>query len=443
MNSNNIKIILNAINPGEFAKLFVICIHKLVLLGVLPIIFSASLHAQEVSLKLHTSGHNILDENNNLVYFRGVGRTGDLESLSGMWSGPGDLVFDYNLGWQTDNAALTARVDATFSSMKNVWKVNMIRVFVPVKWWYENNINPAKKYKHGPNQLMSYQNYIELIVQRAHLKGIYVDFCPYSVFSYHELKGKWDGIPGSLGAASLKYMHTINADEMQAWRLWWTSVVSKLGKYPNVIFEMWNEPEKDQQAYYRYMIEMYKTIRATGNTNLIFMQYYMGVLPTYRELEWIPQFHHQLKSNLGETPVNVVYTTHPYRFSPYPNLQWATTYSTVKAQLDSPNMIPITRSAECDVPLVFNEAGIMMDTKTYKGKGSSLTEELNFWDALLKNSQELGVGVVAYYWMQTGVWENSEALISSAKWEANSASPTPSQSGQIFIDNYVPVVGKK
>jgi hypothetical protein len=44
--------------------------------------------------------------------------------------------------------------------------------------------------------------------------------------------------------------------------------------------------------------------------------------------------------------------------------------------------------------------------------------------------------------MQTGVWENSEALISSAKWEANSASPTPSQSGKIFIDNYVPAVGK-
>jgi|GEM_PF-6495722 len=39
-------------------------------------------------------------------------------------------------------------------------------------------------------------------------------------------------------------MHSINADEMQAWQMWWTSMVNRLGKYSNVIFEMWNEPDE-------------------------------------------------------------------------------------------------------------------------------------------------------------------------------------------------------
>jgi Cellulase (glycosyl hydrolase family 5) len=438
MNTQKTRNLLNTIHLGKLAKPAVICISALLLLSMLSIFGSTPVQAQTTTLALHTSGHNILDSNNNVVYLRGIGRAGDIDSLSGIWGGPGDAVFNYGLKWQTDTATLTARIDATFASMRDVWKTNMVRVFVPANWWYDNNINPAQKYGDGPNQVMSYQNYIELVVQRAQANGIYVDFCPYSVLSYYDGGGTWDGIPGSLGTASLNYMHTINADEMQAWRLWWTSAVNKLGKYPNVIFEMWNEPENEQAPYYTYMINTYKTIRATGNTNLIFMQYYMGLVPTYHELDWIPQFNTQLTNAIGSKPVNVAYTTHPYRFSPYPNLQWATTYSAVKAQLNSANIIPATRSATCDVPLVFNEAGIMMDPNTYSGTGSSLTDELNFWDALMKNSQELGIGVVAYYWMQTGVWANSQALISSATWAANAASPTPTQAGQIFINDYVP-----
>lgn len=378
-----------------------------------------------------------MDANNNVVYLRGIGRAGDLESLTGTWGGKGDVVYDYSLQWQTDTAALTVKIDETLTTMRDVWKINMIRMFIPVKWWYENNINPAQQYNRGPNEIISYQDYIELVVQRAQALGIYVDVCPYGVFSYYEAQGEWDGIPGSLGAESLAYMHTIDVEEMQAWRMWWTSVVNRLGKYPNVIFEMWNEPDNEQQPYFDYMIEMYKVIRGMNNTNLIFMQYYVGLIPTYRELEWVPQFHGQLKEKVGHAPINIAYTTHPYRFSPYPNLQWATTYAGVKEQLQAPNMIPITRTEDCDVPVVFNEAGIMMDPNTYSGMGSSLVEELKFWDALLKNSQELGIGVTAYYWMQTGVWDNSQALISTGMWDTNQASPVPTQAGQIFIDNYV------
>ncbi|MCW4004732.1 MAG: cellulase family glycosylhydrolase [Candidatus Bathyarchaeota archaeon] len=451
MNTIDLAKTRQALNLKKLAKPIAICISALFIISMISMLSATSVQAATTTSPLHTSGHLILDANNNPVYLRGIGRAGDIDSLSGIWSGPGDSVYNYGNKWQTDFTVLAQKMDATFACYRDVWKVNMIRVFVPVDWWWDDKINPAQAYGEGPNQVMSYKNYIELIAQEADKYGIYVDFCPYSVLNYYKNQGNWDGIPGSLGTASLAYMQKINQNEITAWRMWWTSVVERLGKYPNVIFEMWNEPDNDKQAYYNYMINAYQAIRATGNTNLIFMQYYLGLVPGYNELTWVPEFHNQLKNALGKEPLNVAYTTHPYRRAPYPNLVWSTTCQGVKQQLSAATMIPATRSNGIDVPLVFNEMGVMLEPSMYSNDyfpdaqkpESTLTveqkmqNELAFWDAILRNAYEMDVGVCSYYWMQTGVWWGSEALISQANWPANAASPTPSQTGQIFINNYV------
>jgi len=272
---------------------------------------------------------------------------------------------------------------------------------------------------------------VETLVQISAKYGIYIDFVPYSVLDVYTGGQAWDGIPGSLGAASLNFMQSINGNEMQAWRTWWTSVVNRLGKYNNVIFEMWNEPENDKQGYFNYMIEMYKTIRGMGNQNLIFMQWYMGLVPTYHELQWRPEVHNQLRASIGQEPVNIAYTTHPYRYAPLPNTQWQTTYSGVQAQLNSPNIVPITRSNGIDVPLVFNEMGICQTAMD--------NSEMNFWDSILRNSKEMGIGVVAYYWMSDsdlGPVYHGETLLTGS-WAQGAPSPAPNAVGQAFL-KYVP-----
>ena len=406
---------------------------------------------------LHTSGHTILDSSNNLVYFRGIGRAGDLDSLSGTWGGRGENVFAYGEKWQTDTSALRQKMDETFACYRVFWKVNLVRLLIPVDWWWNDNVNPAQEYGLGPDQLMSYRSYIELVVQEAAKYGIYVDLCPYEVRNYYVSGGNWDGIPGSLGTASLAYMHTINADEMQAWRMWWTSVVNKLGQNSNVIFDMWNEPDDGSNtavspeavAYFNYTIEMYKTIRATGNMNLIFMQWHAGLIPGETELDWVPQMYNQLKDSVGSTPSNIAFTTHPYRRAPYPNLEWSTNYMGIRAQLNLPNMIPATRSNGVDVPLVFNEMGVMADPSVYSNDyysaaqqpESSLTvdqkmrNELSFWDAILQNAKDMNIGVCTFYWVQTGVWFGWEALVNGT-WAPNAVSPIPTQAGKIFINAF-------
>ncbi len=452
MKNLNIANTLHSINVKKLTKPLVVCLSALFIISMISVLASTAPVQAEVTISpLHTSGHQILDSNNNPVYLRGIGRTGDCDSLSGMWSAPGQDVFNYGQKWQTDMTVLKQEMDATFTSYRDVWKVNMIRMFIPIDWWWQDNVNPAQTYGQGPNQVMSYRNYIETVIQEAAKYGIYVDICPYTVLNYYVGQNAWDGIPGSLGQASLNFMHTINADEMTAWRMWWASVANRLEQYPNAIFEMWNEPENNMQGYFTYMTNAYQAIRATGATNLIFMQYHMGIVPGYAELDWIPQFHNQLRTAISGEPTNLAYTTHPYRRAPYPNLNWATTYDGVQAQLNAPNMIPATRSNGIDVPLVFNEMGIMADQGMYGNDYFSTAQqpeaslsmdqkmqlELNFWDAILKNAHDMDIGVTAYYWMQTGVWAGSEALLSSASWPAGAASPTPSQAGQIFINDYV------
>ena len=86
-------------------------------------------------------------------------------------------------------------------------------------------------------------------------------------------------------------------------------------------------------------------------------------------------------------------------------------------------MIPATRSKGVDVPLVFNEMGVMADPSVYSNDyypaaqqpENSLTvnqkmqDELSFAEGYSQNTKDMGVGVCSFYWMQTGVWQGWES----------------------------------
>lgn len=379
---------------------------------------------------LHTSGHKIFDANNNEVYIRGIGRAGDIDSITGNWGGEGEAIFSYSYKWRT-LTDLTSRIDQTFQCMRDVWHVNAIRAFVDVNWWWQDTINPSQAYGQGPNQLLSNRAYWELVLQRAQQAGIYVIFCPAQVFDFYtaESYGNSGGQPTALTAEGSAYMATIDPNEMQAWRLWWTSVVNRLGQYPNVIWDLWNEPDSPtvKANYFNYMIEMYKTIRGLGNNNLILVQWHQCVVPNYSdELTWIPDFQTQLTSAIGTTPVNVVYSTHAYRY--HWNYNWKVSYTDLLAQFQTQNMIGCTRSGGIDVPVLISETGVGLDlTET------ALSDELTWWASLLNVCNDLDIGIVGYYWTPHLGWSPDEAFVEGA-WAAGQASPTPTTAGQLFID---------
>ncbi|MCL5949921.1 MAG: glycoside hydrolase family 5 protein, partial [Candidatus Bathyarchaeota archaeon] len=404
-----------------------------------PFALSPTVNSASVTPALHTSGHQILDTANNTVYFRGIGRTGDLQSASGMWSGPGDAVAVWSQKWQSISNNLLL-MDETLQCYHQYWNVNLIRILIPVDWWWIDNVTSITYQSTAVNITISYRAYIETLVAEASKYGIYVDFCPYSAVNTYLYSGSWEGEPITgwvSGTASASFIKSVTSGagrtEMQFWEQWWTSVFQRIGFYPNVILEMWNEPGESQSAYFSYMIDMYQTIRSLGCQNLIFMQWNMGLIPTVSELNWVPLLYNQLSNATGSPPVNVVFTTHPYRYSPSPNTQWATTYSSVKSQLNLPNMVPITRSSNCDVPLVFNEMGVCQSVCD--------SAEYSFWDAILHCALDLGIGVCPYYWISDadlGPVYCGESLVAGS-WVMGAQSPTPNTVGQTFL-NYASVL---
>ena len=93
---------------------------------------------------LHVSGNKILDAYGNIVIFRGIGRAGVIESASGMWSGPGELVFAFAQKWLPIEEN-EPKMAATFKCYRQVWKVNMVRVFINVDWYMQDNVVSAEE----------------------------------------------------------------------------------------------------------------------------------------------------------------------------------------------------------------------------------------------------------------------------------------------------------
>lgn len=429
------------------------------LLLSIPFIYLGGMQAK-LSMALHTSGTNILDAYGNVVYLRGIGRSGDLQSASGMWSGPDETVFDWSQKWESISSNIP-RMDSTFQTYRDYWRVNMIRILIPVDWWWLDIIYPKNYQTDAVNSdPISYRAYIETLVKEAARYGLYVDLCPYSAVNSYFYSGRSEGEPGTwrTGTASYQFIQNVTVNvgitESEFWKNWWTTIVKELGAYQNIIFEMWNEPGIAKDSFFNYLLSSYQTIRGSDNENLIFMQWQPGIVPQVNTLTWAPELYSRLQQTIEGSPLNLVFTTHPYRLSPYPNLQWAYTYSEVKQQLLESNMIPQTRSTGCKVPLLFNEIGVLDADHVYfdwpgvyeQFNQQDLTVderrqiEYSFWDAILHNAKDLGIGVCAYYWMQNSAATNygygGEALISHSTW--NEGSPAPNYAGQVFINYSLP-----
>jgi hypothetical protein len=386
------------------------------------------------TMKLHTDGYLLRFANGTKFYPRGIGHTGDVESLTGIWSGVGDTNFLYGYKWlwygQISWQQLSNKIDETFEIMRTQWKANNIRMPVAVDWWWKDNVWANSSGYGGPALQISYRDYYELVVQRAALKGMQVNICPWCVYNYYDGQGKQGGFPGSWTTDDIAFLSTIDSNVTIAWRTWWLSVMNRLGKYGNVWFEMWNEPDGNSTqkiAFFNSVYDIYKTIRNAGYQNLILVQWYMGVMPTYNDFLWMREYYDGLKAYLGgENPVNIVYTWHAYRY--WWNLKWATTYPDVLAQLNASTWVPATRTGGYNLTTLVNEAGFH---EPY-GEG----DELNWWSALLNATRDLDIGFTAYYWLPPLGWLPDEALFENNSWNSTRLGWTPSLYGQAFIDAF-------
>ncbi len=244
---------------------------------------------------LHVAGNKILTSDGAVVILRGVDYTYFIDGPCGSWMLPNGQI-EYNT-W--DTAALNSNLDVIKS-----WGCNCIRVLATTQWWVQNTEN--------------FQSNLEYFIAQAALRGIYIDFT------------FWRN-NGRVGAASLPYPPYDSGNgvinSVSDFVNVWTSVANTLKCYPNVMFELWNEPNGDAEAeasWFSVTQQCINAIRGTGSTSIIVVQWgsdtyldfqnYSTASTTASSMDWASS------NPLNDTINNIVYSTHLYSSGFYDSL---------------------------------------------------------------------------------------------------------------------------
>ena len=384
----NTKTLLSMNLVRKFAKPMVICISALFLLSMVSMLITTNVQAATMPSALHTEGRYIKDSAGNTIYLRGLQKAEFADDPDGTWNG--------SPTW-TD-----ANVNAELDVMKS-WGANTIRCIQSIdNWKYDLN---------QPYASISNRDAIKRLLTFAGQKGMYVIYTGYRVTNYFN-GGNQDPLPyppyqTSSGASSV-------IGSKQDFIDWWTSVATELKDYPNVIFEIWNEPHGDGAAmteFFGVQQQVINAIRATGAQNLIMAQWDYGSwvnldFPPPNDaatMDWINQ------ASLTDPLNNLVYVTHIYReygqtgiYSNSASIsKWGTShaydYNELKKafQYEKLDWVMTTMNK----PLFVTELGCNVD----QGGNEATYEQTGFANEL-KIFNEWGINYIVHWWREIGIF---------------------------------------
>jgi hypothetical protein len=413
---------LHSINFRKHAKPAVLSLIAIFIISILSVFASTAVHAATTPA-LHTQGNQILNADNNPVVLRGIGLyTGapgapdwifwnsnsnpNIDSWSDQWNFSENPTMEQNA------------ITSTMQAWEQTWHVNMIRVFIFPGLF--PTITPAQADSNsGDNTQYNILTSLQGLCTVAAQYGIYVDICPAGITSYGN--GDWTTWTNS------------------QWTTFWTTMANGLKSYPNAIFEAWNEPSDSgngagtvASSYISYVQTTYNAIRNAGATNLLFVQWEPGWVPDYSSLAWASQ----LNSALGGNPTNVAYTTHLYYYSPSDDTpfwdQNGVDAGSGGTPMTTAQIQSALQGAETSMgvtaPLVINEFG---DCLSASACGPSYSQDYSWFNSVCQATNNLGIGLTAYYWATIGnIAPDQEGLLSAA------STYTPNTEGQDFINAY-------
>ncbi|MHA1267703.1 MAG: glycoside hydrolase family 5 protein [Candidatus Helarchaeota archaeon] len=357
---------------------------------------------------LHVEGRYINDHFNNTVILRGVNQEGFLDSPNGWWNPEGGGTYS-GLGiWNPD------AVKYNLDSMKS-WGCNALRLHTKIAWWL--------------NDESSYRQHIKDVIAWAGERGIYVIFEPYSVSTATQYPLPWAP-------------HTTDPEEQammpdsSSFISYWTSVANELKTFPNVIFEIYNEPHGDlatRDEFFSVTQQWIDAVRATGAEQLLIVQWGYGIWinlafppppppepsPTASSgtMDWVLLF--PLNDPLG----NIVYSFHNYRgdfHRTVPERVNVWEYDDIKQALQHAWVDYVLNTL--DKPVLVGEIGANM-----WASGEGLDQELAYFNNSLTIYNEWNMSYVAWVWtvpahMQHGLLQNG------APWL-----PPPNAAGEILV----------
>jgi len=365
---------------------------------------------------LHVSGNKIVNDLGKTVYLRGVNYHSFADGPNGNWIDINGVVH-----WDTwDTTLIQTFINGIWS-----WGANCVRIHSSVELWVKN--------------IGNYIDHIKTFLAICHNLGIYVDIDFYSIRYY--------GQPGTR-QTPIPYPPYLNADEQAAvgWTSsqdfanFWGSVATQLKDYPNVIFDIWNEPNgtaAEMDEYLGVVQQCINAIRATGATQLITamagyggVAYYDAPLPggslvSASGLDWM------LRNPLSDSLGNLLPQIHLYR--EYGGIGWTEPSGNWSARKDFYKHEDILRALTDEsviavakrYPVFVGEFGANQVNPTPAPDGADpMTAELVALTNLLDIMNTNGMHYAAWlFW-----YDMTFGLL-----QANAPNYQPTQAGQLLI----------
>lgn len=365
-------------------------------------------------LPLHIEGKYIKNALNQTVFLRGVNKAEFADDPDGIW--------------MDSTAWSDANVKAELDAMKN-WGVNVVRCHFSVELW-KYDVGPNSGHPASPYCRISAREAMKRLAQFAAEKGMYVIYDAYTVKCY------WSGCDQD-PLPFPPYQTSPNASQVigsvEDFVDFWRSVAREFKNYPNVIFEIWNEPCNKQSVSNKTHEEAFMdwmnawnlcvaAIREEGATQPVIFQWAMGVYCNLYENPETGEIYatggtsgslrlqHWLENaigNLTDPANNIIYSTHVYRpyggtgfykFSAqekYGNYGWV--YEHIRSAFEYMGFVWAQETK--NVPLLIGECGCDLAFT-----GEEYTRELAAWNNTLSLFHEWEIHYTAFWWRNIGMF---------------------------------------
>jgi len=358
--------------------------------------------------KLHVDGRYIKDSLGSTIILRGVNHAGFHDSPNGWWN-PEDGGYTSGFGvWNSD------AVKYNLDNMK-FWGCNVIRLHTRIAWWLNDESN--------------YRQHIKDVITWAGERSVYVIFEPYSVSTEIHYPLPWAP-------------HATEPDDQammpnsSAFLDYWTSVANELKDFPNVIFEIFNEPHGDngvRDEFFYVTQQWVDMMRTIGVEQLLIVQWDYGIWcnlaypppDPHNPDGWATTMFWVEEYPLNDSIGNIVYSFHNYRGDFHKSVpEWVNIweYDDIKQALQTCLVEYVLYTL--NKPIICGEIGANM-----WWIGEELQRELAYFNNSLTIYNEWNMSYLAWVWtvpahMQHGLLQNGYAWL-----------PPPTPSGQILIDS--------
>lgn len=397
-----------------------------------PTIHSSGIIGLVTTRPLHVEGNLIKDSQNNTIYLRGVGSWKFWYDPTGWFQPEGGGWVDGQLEWNEVN------VRYHLQTMQE-WGFNVFRLHTAADWWLEDQVTVD-------GFSGSFRQIVKDLITWAADYGIYIMIEHYTPINFKESLQHGVGIPYAPYADSANPSHPYHSvfPDAQAFVDYWQSIANELKGFPNVIFELHNEPhagwqtnpDAARESYFNTMQKCINAIRSIGATQLIALGWGLALANSdtgwdggstdfppavdmsYIDATWTDEGTGVLQTGWSDTLGNLIYTAHTY----IEYVSWNAEYNALKGEMQD----ALIEWAANKVPVYIGEFSV-----NQWNVGDALAWHLLWAENFMKILNEWGIGYIGWNWSVVN-GEDSPAwgVISDQGWLIYGPSPW----GQKLVD---------